>query len=746
MRFRLIAIMLIISILPLAVLGFFSYQRSAAIISDETQDLTNKLVIESNEMLKHLLDEFEQLSTMLYTNQQLFELLVTPESDDEYENYKRISEIQAVLRNVTTSRFDIQAITVISEDGEVISSGSALDSDKEPHKADWFQDVLEADGQLRWFPTSQESFISGEQQDWWFSLARSVSSTSEKGKFVFLIEVRESALSGLLESMELSETGTLRIVDRGGKVVSSLNENELGSAEPSENYDFLGKGEAGSVIRDDHLISYAPIAAAGWYLVADVPVVSFEGEVKRQIGAFTWGAVITSAVVSLVAAFFFGRQMAIPIERMQQVMGLAGEGDLTAQADIKGRHEIAQLNDSYKDLIRRLRQFVGRTKDAGEDLNAVASDLIQQAEQNTVTYREITEATESIAAGADQQAREAETSASLVSELLGKWRESLDEARKLEQVMQDTLKASEGGRVSIGELREKNEQTEREIESLGTNLELLEERVGHVHEATNLIDDIMDQTKILALNAAIEAHRAGQDGRGFIVVADEIQRLSEQVLSATNTIGDSIKAIQQAMKSTWDSMKLTNEAMELQRTTVQGTDDAFQSIREQMDQAQAQLKAVMDMLGVVQQFEQRMSDAIQSISAVAQQSAAATEEVAALAKDQERSVDHLVTQSHALGEVVQVLEGELAQFRVEEESSGQADAVHEAPVNGSVETSADTNNEGNERLADEEGEEPAEQSEKEPVEENGREDEQMGEGLMDPPEAEADMTEEGENK
>lgn len=630
----------------------------------ETQKLTNQLVVESHKVLNQQLNDIVQVSTMLFTNQKMFDLLNQDKSNDEYENYKRQSEIQDILRNVTNARLDIQTVTVISEEGDMISTG-AMSSDKlEPHKTDWFKEAIEADGKLIWFPTNGHSLVDEGQKQWTYALARSINSLGG-GKFVFLIEVRETALSNLLKEMEVSQSGTLRVVDQEGKVVSSLNEKELGTTKPSKNYSFLDHEEPGSVIEDQQLISYAPLESTGWYLVVEVPLSAMLAQVK-QIRTFTIIAIAISAVVAITVAVFMGGQFARPLEQMRHIMKRAGEGNLTARADIPGKHEIAQLNRSYTELMDRFRQFVGRTKEAGDDLKAVADDLIKQAEQNNVTYREITEATGSIAAGADQQAREAETSAELVGELLSKWRESLGEAEKLEQVMNDTVDVSEEGRNSIRELLEKNESTEQELKRLSDNLESLEDRVDEVHNATNLIDDIMDQTKILALNAAIEAHRAGQDGRGFIVVADEIQRLSEQVLSATNTIGDSIEAIEQAMKHTWNSMKLTNEAMDLQNKTVSSTDVAFHRIREQMNQAANQLTSVMNTLSLVQQFEQRMSDAIQNISAVAEQSAAATEEVAALAKDQERSADHLVTQSHSLGEVVHTLEEELRQFQVEE--------------------------------------------------------------------------------
>lgn len=672
MRFRLTVILLIISLVPLLFLGFFSYQRSAGIIEAETQKLTNQLVGESNKVLNQQLNELVQISTMLYTNQRLLDLLNSEKSDSASENFKRESEIRDILLNITNSRPDLETVSVINESGEIISTDRTVSDEAKPHEEAWFQEVLEASGDLVWIPTHHEPLLEGIDQRWaTFSVARSFNAITSIGRYVFLFDVRETSLSELLREMEISETGTIRIVDRDGNVISSLNEDELGTTEASQHYNFLDQEEAGSLVENEQLISYAPLSSADWFLVVEVPMASMLAQVK-QIRTFTFITVGLSAVAALIAAFLIGRQLARPIEQMRGVMKQAGEGDLTAQAEITGKNEMAQLNDSYMELIMRFRNFVGRTKDAGDDLKAVAEDLIKQAEQNNVTYREITEATESIAAGADQQAREAETSAELVGELLSKWRESLSEAEKLEQVMNDTVQVSDDGRKSIRELQEKNELTEQEIKRLTDNLELLEDRVGEVHSATNLIDDIMDQTKILALNAAIEAHRAGQDGRGFIVVADEIQRLSQQVLSATETIGGSIQSIQQAMKSTWNSMKLTNEAMELQRHTVTGTDEAFHSIREQMDEAQSQLTSVMNTLSLVQQFEQKMSDAIQNISAVAEESAAATEQVAALAKDQESSSDHLVTQSHSLAEVVDTLEEELAQFRVEQ-SAGEVD-------------------------------------------------------------------------
>lgn len=684
MRFRIVIALLLMSLLPLIVVGYFSYSRSANIISNEAQRLTEQLMSESNKLLNQQFNEVVQLSTMLFTNQKLFDLLSQEEADDAYENYQRLSEIQSIMRNITNSRMDIQGVTIVSQSGEVISTGSTVNNKSKLQESDWFKKVVEAEGKLVWFPTQKESFVGGQEQQWTYTLARAVNAFGgrvnafgDSEKFVFLIEVRESSLTSTIKQLALSQNATVRIVDSSGRVVSSVKEEELGTNKPSKNYTFLEASEPGSEIKGDTLITYAPIETNNWLLVAETPLTSIMSQVK-QIERFTWLAIGVSGAVTLVLSLGIGGQLARPLEEMRKVMEKAGDGDLTAKAHIKGKHEIAQLNAIYTGLMEKFKNFVGSNKEAGENLKRVADDMLKQAEQNSITYREITEATQSIATGADQQATESEKGAELVNELLSKWDESAKETRKLEQVMRETLEVSEGGQSSLKALQEKNEVTEKEFKRLSEQFRTLEDRVREVHNATNLIDDIMDKTKILALNAAIEAHRAGEEGKGFLVVADEVQNLSQQVLSATRTIGGSIEAIQGAMRETWETMAMTSEAMEEQRETGKRTGEAFRKIYEQMDEAQKQLESVMDTLGVVEQFEKRMTDAIHNISAVAEQSAASTEEVAALAKEQERSTDRLVEQARTLGEVVQLLEEQLAQFRVEETPVEATEQVTEA--------------------------------------------------------------------
>jgi methyl-accepting chemotaxis protein len=315
----------------------------------------------------------------------------------------------------------------------------------------------------------------------------------------------------------------------------------------------------------------------------------------------TIAIIIVAMLLSVVLGYIISQIIARPLNRVVNLVGKVASGDLRETTDIDTKDEVGLLAKSINDMIVSLRTTV--------------SAILASAESLSAASQQISASTEEIASGSTTQANEAQTMTELFKELSIAINSVAQSAEEASELSNNTMEiANEGGKVvrsSIDGMIQVNEQMSR--------LEDDSKKIGDIIE---VIDEIAQQTNLLALNAAIEAARAGEQGRGFAVVADEVRKLAERSSEATKQITVIIKGIQrntqQSVKSVGDgvtSSQKTGEAFERISNMVQNSAQKVTEIAAASEEQAAQSNEVMN--------------SIENIASVSQESAAASEETAA---------------------------------------------------------------------------------------------------------------------
>jgi methyl-accepting chemotaxis protein len=353
-----------------------------------------------------------------------------------------------------------------------------------------------------------------------------------------------------LKSFRIGATGSLALLDEQNKWLvppAGVKDLDQASKTLSEFVKTPNQGRFWQDTGDDFYTVAEPFSGGPWVVLATMP--------KAEISAVTWSVGTQLAIGSLLAmliavasAIWLLRSKLQPLSDLVNQAEALGAGDLSVRLNITRHDEIGQLASSFNQMGQALETMVSHIRTAAQEVSGRAQAL---SGLSGGAYE-----------GMEQQSGEITSMAGAVEEFSATALTIADNMGNTERLAQGNAQQTRIGRASMEEASASLEQIAGSLGSTAAVIDTLGQRSQEIGGIVSVITSIAEQTNLLALNAAIEAARAGEQGRGFAVVADEVRNLASRTRQATDEISGMIASIQQETGNAISTMEQGNTLMQ----------------------------------------------------------------------------------------------------------------------------------------------------------------------------------------
>ncbi len=438
--------------------------------------------------------------------------------------------------------------------------------------------------------------------------------------------------------------GYMSIYSNSGMVLGAADATQVGKTDPSLPASALAAIKTGKpyeYTQDDTLHLLQPVqvgrSAMPWSVRISIPLYSAFADTRAASWKSAGLSLAALAVILLALGLLLGKLIS-PLSRLQQALAelSGGNGDLTRQLHISGSDEIGTSATAFNRFSQSLRHMLLEVRERTGQVNQAVAALATE--------------TTDISQHSSQQAQAATHTAGAVSQLSGSISRIAESARMAEQAARSAGNEAEQVADSVHSTASEIGRIADTIRNIGSVLDGLKDRSVQISSIVQVIKDIAEQTNLLALNAAIEAARAGEQGRGFAVVADEVRKLAERTSSATVEIATSIHQVQEATAGAAGSMDSAIRQVENGVMLAERAAGAITQIR-------SHNLGVLDTVG-------HIASATAEQSAASRDIASHIEAIHAMTADTDASLGHASGAVADLQRLSDELQGLLARFKL----------------------------------------------------------------------------------
>lgn len=481
-------------------------------------------------------------------------------------------------------------------------------------------------------------------------------------------------LQKLISDIQLNIKADVYLINKEGQYLANPDQDKVMKAkiteDPNQSLSEAAKtmlnGQEGmfTYSRDgSRRVYYAPIPGFGWTLAIDVSETDLFAPLSALLYRMLMIFVVAIVVIGTVL-LLYSRYIVKNIKLVNQFATAIVQGDLSKSIVVRSKDEFGQMTENLNTMMKNYKGIIEEIVNSSQQLAASAEELTASADEGSRTTEQIAYSIQEVSDGVKQKLEGVDATAQS-AQLVSVHMHTITQDIQLVTTgsVSTSEKAANGNSVVRKAVDEMQEISSKVIEAADV-VNSLGIKSGEIGEIVALITNIAAQTNLLALNAAIEAARAGEQGRGFAVVADEVRKLAEQSSDAAGKISGLVSEIQ---KETTKAVKTMNDgtaAVQDGITMVNLAGEAFQDILQGVHDFSKQAQAVADVVEKVGASTETIVSSIMEIANIPKEIAGSLENVVAGTEEQSASMEGIRRSATSLAQMATDFQGSVMMFKL----------------------------------------------------------------------------------
>ncbi|WP_246027614.1 MULTISPECIES: methyl-accepting chemotaxis protein [Lysinibacillus] len=339
-------------------------------------------------------------------------------------------------------------------------------------------------------------------------------------------------------------------------------------------------------------------------------------------------------------------------------------GDLTRRVEVKTKDEFSQIANSTNLLIDSIANLVKRVSNLAENVSGSSQELMALAEENARTIDEIANNTQDIASDSDLTQSRTRTAIHKMQQLEQAMNELTIEANEVQRTAEEMKKAAFNGGKSVEQSSIVMQSIEETMSNTSTTVETLGKKSTEITSIIETITSIAGQTNLLALNAAIEAARAGEHGKGFAVVADEVRKLAEQSENAAKEVTGIVTSIQHEVKSIIEQNHEGVQSVIRGVEVTNETNGVLENILEQTNKTTSVIASMVEKISMTLNTSHEVAASFVEVNTIAENTALHTERSASAALQGSASMQEINASATELAKQADDLRNVVSEFKI----------------------------------------------------------------------------------
>jgi methyl-accepting chemotaxis protein len=645
---QLIIVFMLISILPVILMGIFVFsninvqmsksQRSMLeAYSEGVKNNINTIITDSNNILKSLSSQ----SDLLVLMQEVY-------GSGQVKEAVKLNKVIISMENAIASSEKLyETIFIADINGKVIADGSRYNNKYEKlniSNTDYFKMIK-----------SGEDFYVGQPmksiatEDYVIPIAAAIETKADKmGLIVIMFDLNKFTAN--MDNIKIGDSGFLYIVTKEGNIVYHEDKNmllrqaqntlissevsKLNKEEVIKGFKFYNENGKQSVA------AYNEIESTNWLVITAMSQKEFMSSIT-SIGIFIFSIVVLMVFISLTVSLKYSNDVTKPIYTIGKRMKEVATGNINVYADFDENLEIKNLCNDFNEMTKNLRDLISNVVNVSKSVTTASDNFINLTTKAFESAGLVSEAIEEIASGTQEQAADVDTGVNQIEHIANNIALISEQAKVMIGASSNANMIVQSGIKEMKILNVKADESNKISQRVFNEVSELTCSIREIEAILEVIENIANQTNLLALNAAIEAAHAGELGRGFSVVAEEVKKLSQISSVKTQEISQIIKKLEDKAENVQTIVNENKIIVCEQNSVVKNTEEALNNIHCEVSKVKDIVTNISSNIGNINEEKNVMIEVVNNISIIANKTASNSDTAASAALDQFAAVKEI---------------------------------------------------------------------------------------------------------